>query len=326
MQQGERQTDRHIARQAARQEARQIREWPDLRRDRAPEILPVPTTTNPVAGSLAALIHDTRNMVASMELYCDLLDEPGVLAERFRHYSGGLRLVAVASQRLLQKLSLLDPIDTGTGAEKQDVYSNTIPFGQAHPFDAFTSEYAPLSRPGRQRIVPSKAPVLNLIEELQANCPLLSALVGPGITLALSLPGPAAAPLCSIAMAPDNLTRILINLARNAATAMPSGGHIQIDLDKHDDNLELTFSDTGHGIPEDILESVFAPGFTTKVDFDGEVSESSVTQTVHGLGLAIVRALVQEAGGSVYAMNRVPKRAAQVSAGAVIAMRFPLSR
>jgi signal transduction histidine kinase len=61
--------------------------------EQAPEIL---------RGSHAALVHDIRNLISGMVLYCDLLEEPGVLANRFRHYAAELRLIAGAGQRLLE--------------------------------------------------------------------------------------------------------------------------------------------------------------------------------------------------------------------------------
>ena len=58
--------------------------------------------------SLAEVAHDARNMVTALGLYCDLLEEPGVLATQFLHYGSELRLVAAASRRLVEKLVALD--------------------------------------------------------------------------------------------------------------------------------------------------------------------------------------------------------------------------
>jgi len=44
--------------------------------------------------SLAGVAHDARNMVTALGLYCDLLEEPGVVAAPFAHYANELRLVA----------------------------------------------------------------------------------------------------------------------------------------------------------------------------------------------------------------------------------------
>ena len=56
--------------------------------------------------NVAEIAHDARNMVTALDLYCDLFQEPGVLAAPFAHYSGELRLVAAASRRLVDKLDL----------------------------------------------------------------------------------------------------------------------------------------------------------------------------------------------------------------------------
>ena len=58
--------------------------------------------------SLAEVAHDARNMVTALGLYCDLLEEPGVLNPAFHHYASELRLVATASRRLVEKLLALD--------------------------------------------------------------------------------------------------------------------------------------------------------------------------------------------------------------------------
>ena len=43
-----------------------------------------------VGQNLAAVAHDTRDMVTALDLYCDLLQEPGVLGEPFTHYGSEL--------------------------------------------------------------------------------------------------------------------------------------------------------------------------------------------------------------------------------------------
>ncbi|MGB8028068.1 MAG: hypothetical protein WCF30_00250, partial [Terracidiphilus sp.] len=58
--------------------------------------------------TLAEAAHDARNMVTALGLYCDLLEEPGVLATPFIHYGHELRLVAAASRRLVEKIVAID--------------------------------------------------------------------------------------------------------------------------------------------------------------------------------------------------------------------------
>src|ERR1700677_1451016 len=58
--------------------------------------------------ALAELAADARNMVTALGLYCELLEEPGVLATPFTHYGHELALVAAASRRLVEKIAAID--------------------------------------------------------------------------------------------------------------------------------------------------------------------------------------------------------------------------
>ena len=67
------------------------------------------------------MAHDARNMVTALGLYCEFLEEPGVLATPFLHYGQELRLVAAASRRLVEKIVALNyqtrPTSTQTRAK-----------------------------------------------------------------------------------------------------------------------------------------------------------------------------------------------------------------
>ena len=64
----------------------------------------------------------------------------------------------------------------------------------------------------------------------------------------------------------NQLSQVLMNLLLNAAEATPDGGRITISANKltFSDSIEIRVSDTGCGIPPDILPHVFEPFFTTK--------------------------------------------------------------
>ncbi len=86
------------------------------------------------------------------------------------------------------------------------------------------------------------------------------------------------------------IQRAVHNLARNAAEAIGgSGGSFAIGVDRHADDgaLVLTFTDDGPGIPEPMMESLFAP-FATHGKAEGT-----------GLGLAIVRRIVEDHEGTI---------------------------
>jgi len=187
------------------------------------------------------------------------------------------------------------------------------------------------SHGARWRPFISTQPIKSLDQEVLANHNLLSALAGPGTTVGVSLYGGKR----PIAMSSDDLTRILINLTKNAAEAMPQGGHIQIALEEFSDCLCLSISDTGRGLPESALEEIFTAGYTTHVDVQSPSSHPSGWEPPHrGLGLAIVRSIVSAAGGTVTAANRNDWSSGQPSGsagdpapipGVIFHLNFPLS-
>ena len=75
--------------------------WSGKERKRVEAVVETLATLRSEGESLAEVAHDARNMVTALGLYCDLLEEPGVLATPFLHYGSELRLVATASRRLV---------------------------------------------------------------------------------------------------------------------------------------------------------------------------------------------------------------------------------
>ena len=87
----------------------------------------------------------------------------------------------------------------------------------------------------------------------------------------------------------NQLSQVLMNLLLNAAEATPEGGRVTISASKltYVDNIEIRVSDTGCGIPPDILAHVFEPFFTTK---RGRGT---------GLGLSISQTYVRSHNGEI---------------------------
>jgi signal transduction histidine kinase/ActR/RegA family two-component response regulator len=101
------------------------------------------------------------------------------------------------------------------------------------------------------------------------------------------------------------LKHVFVNLVLNSRDAMPLGGTISVEGRREQDFAVIRVSDQGTGIPEENLERVFEPFFSTK----GE--------TGTGLGLSMARAAMARLGGSIVAHNRPPL-------GAEFVLRFPL--
>ncbi len=95
----------------------------------------------------------------------------------------------------------------------------------------------------------------------------------------------------------NKLRRLIYNIARNATQAMPDGGRFSIELEDRGEFVLLSFADTGPGIPAQIQDRLFQ-SFVTMGKKDGT-----------GLGLALVKRIVDEHGGRVEVENLVPKGA-----------------
>ena len=109
-------------------------------------------------------------------------------------------------------------------------------------------------------------PISNLAAELLANRNLLSALAGPSIALTMEAEGGAQA----VRLTGEDLTRLLVNLVKNAAEAMPKGGRVHIGLRGREAAqgtapcLALTIEDNGPGIPEAAFDKIFTSGYTSR--------------------------------------------------------------
>lgn len=93
---------------------------------------------------------------------------------------------------------------------------------------------------------------------------------------------------------PDRLQQIIWNLLSNAIKFTPQGGRVEVRLEGIDSHVEITVSDTGRGIDPELLFHVFDR-------FRQSDSSSTRRHSGLGLGLSIVRQLVELHGGTVTA-------------------------
>jgi len=272
------------------------------KRKRVEAVVETLATMRSPAENLAEVAHDARNMVTALGLYCDLLEEPGVLTAPFAHYGNELRLVAAASRRLVEKLVALDSrpgMPMASGAE-------CFPELGKLTADAVAALRQPQAH--RWDLLPAE-PIDNLAAELLANKNLLAALAGPSIGLTVDVEGGA----LPVKLTGEDLTRLLVNLVKNATEALPTGGRIALGLHEfHAGNgaspwLVLTVDDNGPGIPRKALDKIFESGFSTRSS--NSVENGGWPATHRGLGLSITRSVVEAAGGRIHAANRAPSGA-----------------
>ena len=95
---------------------------------------------------------------------------------------------------------------------------------------------------------------------------------------------------------PDRLQQIVWNLVSNAIKFTPKGGRVEVHLERADPHVRITVSDTGKGINPEYLPFIFDR-------FLQADSASTRRNTGLGLGLSLVRHLVELHGGTVYAKS-----------------------
>jgi len=111
---------------------------------------------------------------------------------------------------------------------------------------------------------------------------------------------------------PDRLAQVFSNLLLNAAKYTEAGGHITLSLDHENDEATIAVQDDGVGIPPHALEQVFEMFSQVR---SGEVRGAEGL----GIGLSLVRTLVQMHCGTVCAFSDGPGR------GARFTVRLPLA-
>ena len=103
----------------------------------------------------------------------------------------------------------------------------------------------------------------------------------------------------------EELRRVFINIVRNSIQAMESGGTITIETSESAGRWSVSITDTGAGIPSELLSKVFEPNFSTKTEG-------------MGLGLAIARKVIEDLNGTIEVRSAVGK-------GTAIKVTLPLS-
>jgi CheY-like chemotaxis protein len=111
---------------------------------------------------------------------------------------------------------------------------------------------------------------------------------------------------------PDRLQQVVWNLLINAVKFTPRGGRVQVHLQRVNSHVEIIVSDTGQGMPREMLAHLFER-------FHQADSSSTRRHAGLGLGLALVRHLVELHGGTVQAAS------AGEGHGAVFTIRLPVA-
>jgi len=165
----------------------------------------------------------------------------------------------------------------------------------------------------RQPLHPSVVNLPQLIERMDA---LLHRAAGDAVAIRMTIPSD----LWNVLVDPNQLENVLLNLVINARDAMDGGGEVVIALanvtvDAHDtltyagirpgEFVTIAVSDTGSGMPPEVMERAFEPFFTTKPEGKGT-----------GLGLSMAHGFVKQSGGHI-------RLASEPGAGTTVTIYLP---
>ncbi len=277
----------------------------------------------------AGLLHDARNLMGAIELYCDLLSMPGVLQPEHQHYAEDLRLLGSRSGALIQRLieHRLQPSPTHNGLLSRG-HSMETSFGERRAASKKAADCIVEVGERGAGAVPvgtlHEAPGPVGLRAVVERCAGLLGRVACGRRVEVSYGPSASVPL---AVGEEAVERILVNLVRNAATALggasaqgPGGiaqgavversadrtadetpGAVRIGVglavNRADDprpwplrRVRLTVEDSGCGMTAQQLERILS-------------GNRAPSRGGHGIGFRIVRELVADSGGDLRVMS-----------------------
>jgi PAS domain S-box-containing protein len=187
--------------------------------------------------------------------------------------------------------------ETGEIALRLEQYLD-VAKGEINRLDYIVTQFLQAIRPSPPQLKPAS---LNEIVERTLSL-LRPELNNRGLTvkekLARRLP---AAPLDGA-----QIQQVLVNLIKNAMQAMTKGGMLTLETGESSESVWVSVTDTGGGIPEEQINRIFEPFYTTK-------------KKGSGLGLMIVQRIVRAHGGRVELESHVGR-------GSMFRIWFPLRR
>lgn len=251
----------------------------------------------PTANHGEGLLHDVRNLVGAIGLYCDLLAMPGVLKPEHSQYSEELRLLGARSGAMIDSLM--------RSVLARESWNEPCPVAASNRTAADGAAADRLGGDGvvRRASIPARPVELRKIVE---KCSGLLRRVANGRTLAVEF-GPAAG--APVRVSEESVERILVNLVRNSAAAMDADaersdakrGAIRIKLGMMASrvgelrpwpfqHVRLSVEDCGCGMSPRQVERLMS----------GLRSPSSGS---HGIGFSVVRDLAAGSGGNLQVVS-----------------------
>jgi signal transduction histidine kinase len=192
-----------------------------------------------------------------------------------------LGIISSTAELLKRKLTQADPPE-----QLADVIVQ-----EANRLNVIVTDFLNFARPPEPNLIPC-----NVEEILEKNLTLLAPEINKK---GYEIQTRAANHVPEVQADPGHLYQAFLNIFMNAMEAMPDGGLITVELSAQGNTLTMVFSDRGGGIADETLGRVWEPFFTTK-------------DKGSGLGLPIVKKIVEGHGGTISIQNG-PEKGAKVT-------------
>jgi len=192
-----------------------------------------------------------------------------------------LGIVSSTAELLKQKLARSDP----------EVQLADVIVQEANRLNSIVTDFLNFARPQAPNLMPCK-----VNEVMEKNLTFLAPEINKN---GYEIYKRFADDIPEIEADPGLLYQAFLNILMNAMQAMPEGGAIYIELSARGNTLTILFGDEGPGIPDETLNKIWEPFFTTK-------------DKGSGLGLPIVKKVIEGHGGTIEIENG-PEKGAQVT-------------
>jgi two-component system sensor histidine kinase HydH len=192
-----------------------------------------------------------------------------------------LGIISSTAELLKQKLSRTDP----------EVRLADVILEEANRLNSIVTDFLNFARPRAPDLIPCKVE-----EVIERNVTFLAPEINKN---GYQIHKRFSADIPEIQADSGLLYQAFLNILINAMQAMPDGGAIYIELSAHGNTLTILFGDEGAGISNQSADKIWEPFFTTK-------------DKGSGLGLPIVKNIIEGHGGTIKIENR-PQKGAQVT-------------
>lgn len=218
----------------------------------------------------ASVAHEIGNPLNALHIHLQLMER------ELKKLKGG-EWRGTSGKKSAPRIAAPASADTAEVGKKLEQYLD-VAKGEINRLDYIVTQFLGAIRPA-----PLQLKLASLNDIVNTTLDLLRPEIeNRGITIKTKL----ARQLTALPVDATQLQQVLVNLAKNAAQAMTTGGILTLQTGENSDSVWVSVTDTGGGIPQEQINRIFEPFYTTK-------------KKGSGLGLMIVQRIVRAHNGRI---------------------------